>query len=244
MKISVCMATFNGDKYINEQIFSILNQLRKEDELIISDDGSSDSTVRILKGYNDKRIALFENNRSRSPVLNFNNAISHAKGDIIVLADQDDVWLENKIPVILDVFSRNERSKLTIVMDCVVVDSEKKVINESLFEYLKSGNGFIKNLLRNTYLGCNMAFSKTIKEQILPIPPNISMHDIWIGLMSELIGNVLFIPEKTILFRRHDANFTPKFNPLSTKIRWRLGLINAIIKRLFYLKLIKNIVKY
>ena len=89
--ISVCMATYNGEKYIQEQIDSILCQLSKDDELVISDDHSTDATCDIIKSYNDRRIKLFLNELAKGVTHNFENALLHSKGDIIFLADQDDV---------------------------------------------------------------------------------------------------------------------------------------------------------
>ena len=100
MKLSVCMATHNGEKYLHKQLASILNQLGPEDEVVISDDSSTDTTVKIIRDIADPRIRLLENNTFYSPVYNFENAIRHGSGDIIVLADQDDVWLDNKVEVI------------------------------------------------------------------------------------------------------------------------------------------------
>ena len=97
--ISVCMATHNGGKYIKEQIDSILVQISNEDELIISDDSSTDDTVEIIKKIKDKRIKLFENNKFFSPNLNFENALLHSKGDIIFLSDQDDIWKKDKVKI-------------------------------------------------------------------------------------------------------------------------------------------------
>ena len=110
MKVSVCLATYNGEKYIYDQLISILKQINKNDEVIISDDCSSDSTISIIKSLNDKRIRIFHHERiacgykgtMKTCYLvgkNAENALQHARGEYIFLADQDDVWHKNKVSV-------------------------------------------------------------------------------------------------------------------------------------------------
>src|SRR5690606_17055698 len=97
MKISVCIPTYNGEKYIKAQLESILVQLKPEDEVIISDDSSTDNTIEVIKLFADQRIKLFTNNKFKSPKFNLENALSKATGDIFFLADQDDIWEKDKI---------------------------------------------------------------------------------------------------------------------------------------------------
>ncbi|MEO5643505.1 MAG: glycosyltransferase, partial [Bacteroidia bacterium] len=96
-RISVCLATYNGEKYIGEQLQSILIQLSQHDEVIISDDSSSDRTIDIVQAFGDSRIIILHGQTFRSPIRNFENALSHAGGQYIFLADQDDVWLPEKV---------------------------------------------------------------------------------------------------------------------------------------------------
>src|SRR6266702_1070934 len=98
--ISVCMATHNGARYIRQQLETILFQLGPDDEVVVSDDSSTDETIAIIKSFADQRIRLFENNTFYSSIFNFENALRRATGDIIVLSDQDDIWLDNKIATI------------------------------------------------------------------------------------------------------------------------------------------------
>lgn len=93
------MTTYNGEKYISVQLDSILKQLSENDEVIISDDSSTDRTVDVIKNFKDKRIKLYEDNHFHSPIFNFENALEKASGDIIFLSDQDDVWLDNKVKI-------------------------------------------------------------------------------------------------------------------------------------------------
>ena len=100
--ISVCIATYNGEKYLRKQLDSILNQLEYNDEVIISDDGSSDETLNIISSYNDKRIHVFHNKGEHGVVKNFENGLNHVLGDYIFLCDQDDIWKSNKVQVVLN----------------------------------------------------------------------------------------------------------------------------------------------
>ena len=106
--ISVCMATFNGEKYIKEQIQSILNQLSLDDEVIISDDGSSDKTLEVINHINDKRIKVFTNTHKHGFTHNFENALNHANGEYIFLSDQDDIWAEEKVNKVMESLIYND----------------------------------------------------------------------------------------------------------------------------------------
>ena len=236
MNLSICIATYNGSKFIREQLDSILFQLDIHDEIIISDDSSLDDTIDIIKSYNDSRIFLIENGKYKNPIFNFENAIRHANHDIIVLADQDDIWLSNKLPIIRAYFSEKDyKNKIyTLVMDNYSIGNDGKIFDESLYKYLNSGKGVIKNFIRNTYLGCNMAFSRKLLVKSLPFPKTIPMHDVWLGLLSEFYGEVYFSPEKTIYFRRHGNNATKESYSIFQVIKWRMSLLyNLVFNYLF-----------
>ena len=186
IRCSVAMATYNGEKYIKEQIESILNNMTENDELIISDDGSTDNTIQIIKKYQsqDERIKLIEGPK-KGVKQNFANAIENTKGKYIFLSDQDDIWMEDKMNKILKKF---KDGYTVITHDANVINENKEKIINSFFEYRKSGKGIIKNIWKNTYIGCCMAFDSNIKKYILPIPNNIEMHDQWIGIIGEIKG--------------------------------------------------------
>ena len=212
-KVSVAMATYNGEKYIKEQIETILNNLDDKDELVISDDGSSDMTIEIINKINDKRIKLLEGPR-KGLKKNFENAIKNTTGDVIFLSDQDDIWMENKVEKVLECFNNN--NYILIQHDAVVVDENDKVIYESFAEHRKVKTGVIKNLIKNSYHGCCIAFRKELIKEILPIPDNIYLHDEWIGIVAELNGKTYFLNEKLIKYRRHSEN-TSSFKHLPFK---------------------------
>ena len=204
MNISVAMATYNGGKYIEEQLDSILSQLGEDDEIVISDDGSTDKTLDIVRSFHDERIKVFDGPR-KGVKQNFGNAISKCVGKYIFLADQDDVWLPNKVATILSIFE--EKKCTCVIHDAVVFDSDSgKIMEPSFFSWRKSGKGILKNIWKNTYIGCCMAFSADMKKYILPIPDNINMHDQWIGIICERYGKSIFVSKILLRYRRHSDN--------------------------------------
>lgn len=235
--ISVCMATYNGGKYIKEQIDSILFQLGEDDELIVSDDGSTDKTLDVLRSYNDSRIKIFKNNNRKGVVGNFENALNKAKGEYIFLSDQDDVWLNGKVDVCLDALKKSD----LIVTDCIVTDDKLNVIESSFFRSRSSGAGFWKNLIKNSYLGACVAFRKELLKIVLPIPTNLPVyHDGWIASLADVTAKVTFVEFKGIYFRRHESNasFTAKKSRLSlyNKLRYRIVLLWLVFNRILGIK--------
>lgn len=230
IRISIAMATYNGEKFLKEQLDSILEQLGPRDEIIISDDGSTDGTLRIAESYKDKRIKILNGPR-KGIKQNFANAVAHCNGKYIFLVDQDDVWLENKVDTVLKTFE--ETKCLLIIHDCEIFDSgTNKTVCESFFEQRKSGSGYFKNLWKNTYIGCCMAFNAELKNKILPIPNDIKMHDQWIGIIAEKEGKVIFLPKVLLRYRRHDNNVTNMHHgKLSDMIGERAHLIKRLKER-------------
>ncbi|MDE7438598.1 MAG: glycosyltransferase family 2 protein [Muribaculaceae bacterium] len=231
--ISVCLATYNGEPYIREQVASILEQLAHADELIISDDGSSDGTLEIIRSFNDPRIKLIPNELCKGVNGNFENAMRHAKGEYIFFADQDDVWLPGKVEHCV----RALKDHACVVHDAYITDSELNVIHDSFFKEFHCRRGFIHNWVKNGYLGCAMAFRREILDIALPIPGNLPVwHDIWFGSIAQLKYDVAFIPYKGIKFRRHSSNTSTTSQssfPLSKKISYRLGLLRHLFCRLY-----------
>jgi len=233
--ISVCMATYNGELFVRRQLETILPQLAPGDELVISDDSSTDATVGIIKSFNDQRIRLFEDQTFRSPVLNFEFALRQARGEIILLSDQDDVWLPNKLDTVRELFRGEVARPFLVVLDGVVVDENDREIYPSVSQKLNAGPGFWKNLYDNRYLGCCMAFSRDLLARALPFPRNIPMHDMWLGQLCERIGYTQFVPVVTMKYRKHGASMTEfkiHFRPL-IQIRRRLILAWNLLHRAY-----------
>ena len=241
-KISVCIATYNGEKYIVEQIESILTQLPDDGEIIISDDCSTDDTLNLINSFNDKRISIYKN-ESRNLIKNFENAIKHARGEIIFLADQDDIWALDKVKKMLEIFDKGFD---IVVSDCEIINAEYKVVVPSYFKAIDSGSGFIRNLVkRNSYMGCCMAFRTTVKEMALPFPEKIPMHDLWIGMLGEINYKPYFLDEKLVMYRQHENNASDTSLGISKyslwqKIEFRIIILYYLLGRFFKYKFYNN----
>lgn len=228
--ISVCMAVQNGANYIAEQIDSILIQLSADDELIISDDHSTDNTLDIVRGYSDSRIRIFSSSRY-GVTANFELALSRSLGDIVFLADQDDVWHPNKIATMVSHFNEHD----VVVCDCVLVDDNRNVIHGSFFEVNKSGSGFLRNLISNSYMGCCMAFKRNVLSKALPFPGDTAIHDFWIGMVAETHFKPLFLKKVLVDKRIHKANATTSgrasVTPHMKRVTQRYQLVRNLISR-------------
>ena len=228
--ISVCIATYNGERFIREQIDSILRQLSSDDEIIVSDDGSTDDTISIINSIDDKRIRIIEGPRKHSPTLNFERAMKEAKGDYIFLADQDDVWKPNKVEVCIKWLQNYD----CVVSDAEVTDSNLNPLYPSLYSIMQVRQGRIYNTVwKNGYTGCCMAFRHEVLNASLPFPKDIPMHDIWIGNVAAYKYNVKFISEKLVLFRRHEDTIScngkgSKYS-IWQKIKFRWSIIKNIV---------------
>jgi glycosyltransferase involved in cell wall biosynthesis len=204
--ISVCMAVFNGELYLEQQLRSILVQLSADDEVIIVDDCSRDRSEALIRGMQDSRILFLRNEINIGPSASFARAISNAKGRYIFLSDQDDIWNSNKVATICQIFDSTK--SLVIVSDARIVDSNCNVLFESLFALRRSRPGFWHNLYKNGFVGCCMALRSEAKAFFLPFPDDKAMHDEWIGLCASIAGEVTFTPNRLIDYRRHEKNAT------------------------------------
>ncbi len=224
--VSVCIATYNGEKYIKEQLSSILIQLLEEDEVVISDDGSTDNTLKIIEELKDKRIFVVKNILKKGVNHNFQNALNNAKGDFVFLADQDDIWLPSKVELCVNELKNYD----LVVSNCSVLDNSNEIVQNSYFETVNSGKGFLKNFYKSSYLGCCLAFRKEILKEVLPMPDNLLLfHDWWFGFISELCYKVKFIETPCMYYRRHsetNSNTLSKSHlSLYQKIEYRFQLL-------------------
>lgn len=229
--ISICLITYNGEKYINEQLDSILCQLSADDEVVVSDDGSTDRTLSIIRDYNDNRLRIISNSGKHGVVYNVENALREVKGDYIFLADQDDVWLPGKVETTMAALADSH----LVISDCYVTDENLNTVHRSFYKVNKSSFTKWLAFLRNPYLGCCMAFKKDILHKVLPFPANTPMHDIWIGNIAAFFYTVKFIPDKLIYYRRHDANASTTSGPSKTtliqKFNYRYNLMTGLLKK-------------
>ncbi|MGN0547808.1 MAG: glycosyltransferase family 2 protein [Acutalibacteraceae bacterium] len=229
MKISVALAAYKGEQYIAEQIDSILSQLGENDEIIVSDDYPQGKTREIVlsRQSQDKRIKYIEGG-GKGVVKNFENALNACSGDIIFLSDQDDVWLPGKVEKVTAEIAAGAD---LVLHDASVTDAALKIINPSYFSVIGSNLSFSGNLIRNTFVGCCMAFKRQVMLDALPFPEGLPMHDWWIALVAlKKHRKAVLLREPLILWRRHGGNVTGGKTSLSQKIRWRIKLILSLAR--------------
>lgn len=231
--ISVCMATYNGEEFVRQQMESILVQLSDNDEVIVSDDNSTDGTLQVIESFRDSRIKIYNAN-FRNLIKNFEFAISKAKGDIIFLADQDDVWVPNKVEII----TKALETKMLVFTNAKMVDENLNVLQNTIYRTAKAKTGFWRNIVKNNYVGATMAFRREILTVAMPFPQHIPMHDQWLGILAEYKKNVVFLNQPLILYRRHANNVSNSglvsdFSFLA-QLRFRLNIFWAFLKRVYF----------
>lgn len=217
--VSVAMATYNGEKYIEDQIASIFSQTYKNIELVVVDDCSSDRTVELVNKLARKNnIKLFKNEKNLGLIKNFEKAISNCNGDYIALADQDDIWLKNKIEVLL-----NKIDGYSLVYtDAEIIDKNGKLTGESFSNRnclvgMDSSNKeyFQYNIFNPFVLGCTMLFNSNLKHFILPIKLNKFNHDRFITIIASQVNGISYVNQKLFYYRIHENNITIKKNQLT-----------------------------
>ncbi len=229
--ISVCMTVHNGAVFLRQQVESILAQLRLDDELVVSDDGSSDESIQLLNSFRAPQLKILPQKKFGSPTKNFEYALGQCQHDIIFLADQDDVWHPQKLEVMQEALLDCDLA----ICDCQVVDKYLTIIHPSFFKFTSAKQGLVRNLIKNSFVGCCMAFRKEVLKKALPFPQQISMHDQWIGLVAQKYFKVKFIPRVLVSYRRHDKNYSStgdkSTHSLEKKIFSRYQLAKVLLQR-------------
>ncbi|MHB8206509.1 glycosyltransferase family 2 protein [Mucilaginibacter sp.] len=212
-RVSVVMATYNGEKYIEEQLSSIFSQTLKPTEIIVCDDNSSDSTPKILQKLADKNlIKYFENKPQLGVIKNFRKGASLCeKSNFIAFSDQDDIWLPNKLEVLTqEIITKTDLTKPAMVFsDLTTVDKYKNIINKSLwneFNISPTKQTLRTLLIRNIVPGCTMLINNKMNEELLHIPEEAYMHDAWITFIAFIFHNYSFINDALIYHRNHEDN--------------------------------------
>jgi glycosyltransferase involved in cell wall biosynthesis len=228
----VALAAKDGANFLEPQLLSILPQLSSQDELVVSIDTSAHSSsdrsldivLQLVKDWPQLRAIT---GPGRGIQANFESAIAATSGDVVFLSDHDDIWMPNKVEAVLAAF---QESRATLVLhDAEVVDSELNTIAASFFRQRNSRPGYLRNLLKNSYIGCCMAFLSSLKPLVLPFPPQIPMHDQWLGLLAERTGTVCFLEQPLILYRRHGSNATAMSHAgPGQMLLWRWQMLRAL----------------
>ncbi|MGJ7910701.1 glycosyltransferase family 2 protein [Neobacillus sp. LXY-1] len=235
MMLSVCMATYNGEPFIVRQLDSVLKQLSPNDEVIIVDDGSKDRTIPLIKETYGDRVQVYVNEKNVGAIKSFEKAISLAKGDILFLCDQDDVWEDRKVSEIVRAFE--DPGTTLVVHDASVVDGHLKVIDPSWNHYNANNinQGIVGNIIKNAFTGAMMAIRKELVSDILPFPPSIEMHDQWIALVCMMKKQkITYIDQPLMKYVRHGGNVTGmKKRSLSSQLKGRVKTLSAITRYKF-----------
>lgn len=210
--ISVALATYNGEKYIREQLESIINQDKKVDEIIVFDDASTDATLEIInkiKQKNDINIIIKKNTNNFGYIKNFRNAIQECSGDYIFIADQDDIWEKNKVSRMIDIMQKNNIDILA--SDYQMIDESGNVLKENRFRKYNVDKNIKKIkyaslLFGNKMPGCTYCFTKKLRELYLAKTKNQIIHDYALSLIGSITSGFYVTDEKLIKYRIHDKN--------------------------------------
>lgn len=209
--VSVAMTTYNGEKFLREQLDSILNQTLQDFEIVVCDDCSSDSTVQILNEYAEKdlRIKVFVNEKNLGFKKNFEKAISLCSGDYIALSDQDDVWTTNHLQTLLDIIDDHD----VACGNPSFIDASGNPMGYTLkdsknLDFVPQGDNLLYRILLNSnpFQGASMLLKKNFLAVALPIPDEVNYHDTWFSTCSVFINGLVYTPAVVNLERQHGNN--------------------------------------
>ncbi len=211
-KIDILLATYNGEMFLEEQLNSIINQSYTNWNIIISDDGSTDRTLDIIKKYQNKKIKIIESKKHGNPRDNFLDLLNYSDSNLIMFCDQDDIWKPDKIMNAYETIKDDYRDNKPVVSfsDLVVTDGDLKIYSESFFklENVKPSTKLNFFLTQNCIAGCTTIFNRQMKDALLSIKntKNIIMHDWAMGIIGSTFGKVIYNEHKDIFYRQHGNN--------------------------------------
>ncbi len=214
--VGIVMAAYNSEKYIGEQLDSILSGTYQNIHIYVRDDGSTDNTVAIVKEYEKRyplQVQLVSNESNAGLVKNFLAGVMEAKEDYIMFCDHDDVWLKDKVKITLEAMQKAEmeQKELPIVVftDNTIVDGDLKPLGASFYErshFNFEQMGLSYMLMENKLIGCTMMLNKPLKEKITRLPEHARVHDWWVALIAAAFGRIVYVNEQTMLYRQHGSN--------------------------------------
>jgi glycosyltransferase involved in cell wall biosynthesis len=243
-ELSVLMATYNGEKYIKEQLDSLQAQDYVKWTLYIRDDCSTDNTINIIKEYQNRepRIQLLPSSPANIGALgNFNRLMSAASGNYFMFCDQDDIWFPDKIKQTVNLMKNREKwygkdFPILIHTDCSVIDSTRRLIAPSFMKYQhmehEEKSPLRVLLTQNFVTGCTVMINKSLLSACLPVPSQALMHDWWVALVAAAVGKICYLPQRTMLYRHHGKNVAGAKKLLSTHNLKRLLSIEDLEKDL------------
>ena len=205
--VSIALCTFNGEKFLREQLNSLINQSYPNIEIIVVDDLSTDHTLPILEEYSTKypSIKVFQNETNLGFHKNFEKALSYTTGDYIALSDQDDIWHTDKIKILIEGIGSN----VLMYHDSAFIDDQGKSLNKNFSDIMNlySGNQCHHFLLENCIAGHSCFFKRSLLVDLLPFP-SVPYHDKWIGFVASSRGNIDYHREPLVKYRQHSTSTT------------------------------------
>jgi glycosyltransferase involved in cell wall biosynthesis len=227
-KVSVCMAAYNGARFIEAQIASILPQLAPDDEIVIVDDASQDDTVARIGEMHDGRIRLFKHERNEGVVATFEDALRCATGNILFLSDDDDLWAPTKVERVLREFEQHPEAQVVASRVALIDEHGNRLPDGRLNRHGLFQPGFWSNIIMNHYQGSAMAIRASFLGQVLPFPRGkLFLHDVWIGTRNDVRGGkTVFINEPLVFYRRHSQNASQRHDLLRL-LKVRVNLLIA-----------------
>jgi glycosyltransferase involved in cell wall biosynthesis len=202
---SVVLAACQGERFIEEQLVSIIAQLAPNDEIVVCDDASTDATIDVIRQLSDPRIRVFTNTVRLGYIRNFEKAVGIANGDLIFFSDQDDVWLPNKVAA-MDVALEQ---KPCVASDAIVVNERLSVMHDSYFVWRGTRTfSALEIFLKPAIIGATLACRRSYLQALLPFPTGVP-HDFWLTLNAAWDNSFAIVREPLILYRRHDAAVSP-----------------------------------
>ncbi|WP_253726505.1 glycosyltransferase family 2 protein [Latilactobacillus curvatus] len=224
-KIAILLSTYNGERFLEEQIESIIKQSNQQWTLYIRDDGSTDKTLDILGRYQaDDRIQWINENKPQNlrVIGSFLKLLESAEADYYMFCDQDDVWLSDKVQVTLNKMltleAENKQQPILVHTDLRIVDQDLKATSESMIktQNLDPQPSFGRLLVQNSITGCTMMINQNLKDRCVGLDfTKIRMHDWWFALVASAFGTIGYVPQATILYRQHGDNEVGAKNSLS-----------------------------
>ena len=235
MRIAILLATYNGEKYLSEQLLSLYNQTYSDWTLYIADDGSTDGTIGIVREFSQRydNIVFHQNSEGKGALRNFMDLLAETEADYYMFCDQDDVWLPNHIKCMAKALETYDWA----LSDCKIVDEHLNVVGESIFKIRGTKLNIPSNLWSACYQGCCMAFRREVLEKALPFPRTKVGHDLWLGLIANKYFKTTLIREPLLLYRRHGGAISPtgmhkKAFTLLGKIHYRMYIVGHLVKKM------------
>jgi glycosyltransferase involved in cell wall biosynthesis len=243
--IDILLATYNGERFLDEQIQSILQQTYSHWRLIIRDDGSKDGTLTIIRSYAEKypkKIIVIEEGQAKLGACgNFGGLLQYANADYVMFCDQDDVWLPRKIELTFAKMQSMEKAygrdkPLLIYTDMKVVDKSLSILSNSFWRNQafnpNIGKSLNRFLVSNVATGCTILINRSLRKLTVSPPLEAMMHDWWVGLISAAFGRNDYLREPTVLYRQHGAN--------AVGAKWDVS-IRTILEKLAHFRELKRI---